>query len=92
MACPTCSATMQNLGVEGQRIFWCPRCGTCKAEMSDDFAITSAPSLATHVRNAAEDAEKVSLDSRTLVYAVPIYHWVACCEAVGVKLGKEQTG
>jgi Zn-finger nucleic acid-binding protein len=27
---PTCNETMQNLGVEGQRIFWCPRCGTLK--------------------------------------------------------------
>ena len=30
MACPTCDHTMQNLGVENQKIFWCPRCGTLK--------------------------------------------------------------
>ena len=28
MACPTCSHTMQNLGLEMNRAFWCPRCGT----------------------------------------------------------------
>lgn len=30
MACPTCDHTMQNLGVNGQKIFWCSRCGTLK--------------------------------------------------------------
>jgi Transcription factor zinc-finger len=31
MSCPTCDHTMQNLGVNGQRIFWCPRCGTLRS-------------------------------------------------------------
>ena len=38
MACKTCDHTMQGLGrVEcGIRYFWCPRCGTLKAE--NDYA------------------------------------------------------
>lgn len=35
MACPTCDHTMQNLGVENQKIFWCPRCGTLKTISGD---------------------------------------------------------
>lgn len=32
MACPTCGcATMQNVSAR-PRLFWCPRCGTIKAE------------------------------------------------------------
>ncbi len=35
MACPTCDHTMQNLGVNGQKIFWCNRCGTIKTVCGD---------------------------------------------------------
>lgn len=35
MACPTCDHTMQNLGVNGQKIFWCNRCGTIKTITRD---------------------------------------------------------
>lgn len=35
MACPVCDHTMQNIGVQSGRMFWCPRCGTLKAESSD---------------------------------------------------------
>lgn len=35
MACPTCDHTMQNLGVNGQNIFWCNRCGTIKTVIGD---------------------------------------------------------
>lgn len=35
MACPTCDHTMQNLGVNGQKIFWCNRCGTIKTVIGD---------------------------------------------------------
>lgn len=31
MACNECNHTMQNLGIENQRVFWCPRCGTVKS-------------------------------------------------------------
>ncbi len=91
MACPTCSATMQNLGVEGQRIFWCPRCGTVKAETSLDFAMIGVPALARRVRDAAEVTRPITLVSVKDFYAVPEWHWTACCEAVGVKLEKEQS-
>ena len=38
MPCPTCSHTMQNLGLDsaGRRVFWCPRCGTLREEVSDN--------------------------------------------------------
>lgn len=39
MSCPTCNHTMQNLGAEGQRIFYCPRCGTLKEYCGDFFRI-----------------------------------------------------
>jgi tRNA(Ile2) C34 agmatinyltransferase TiaS len=34
--CPTCSHTMQSLGVldSGDRAFWCPRCGTIKRQFN----------------------------------------------------------
>jgi tRNA(Ile2) C34 agmatinyltransferase TiaS len=40
MACPTCSHTMQNLGAEGQRLFWCPRCGTIKSVSGDHDSVS----------------------------------------------------
>lgn len=43
MPCNICDHTMENLGVEGQRIFWCPRCGTVKAVMPDGFENVSIP-------------------------------------------------
>ena len=33
MACPVCDHTMQNMGVEHRRVFWCPRCGSLKEEI-----------------------------------------------------------
>ncbi len=48
MACDTCSHTMQNLGVEGQRIFWCPRCGSLKTVVGHadkEFTNTERPKL-----------------------------------------------
>jgi hypothetical protein len=37
MPCPTCNATLQNLGLDqpGRRTFWCPNCGTLKWERGD---------------------------------------------------------
>lgn len=40
MSCP-CGHTMQNLGVEGKRIFWCPRCGTLKEYTGEFFRVES---------------------------------------------------
>lgn len=36
MACPTCSCTMQRLGLleGGADYFWCPRCGTLRAKQA----------------------------------------------------------
>lgn len=38
MACAVCGMTMQNLGVEGRRLFWCSWCGTLK-----DGAVETLP-------------------------------------------------
>ena len=46
MACPTCDHTMQNVGAEGQRIFWCPRCGTLSnLSYTEDHRDDEVPSL-----------------------------------------------
>ena len=45
MPCPTCDHTMHNLGVESQRIFWCPRCGTIKTEVDEQHHVISLPRL-----------------------------------------------
>lgn len=54
MSCPTCDATMQNLGVEsppdrpGRQVFWCPRCGTIRersksSPLAEPFVQDAAP-------------------------------------------------
>lgn len=43
MACPNCDHTMQNLGVNGQKVWWCPRCGTVKSEDRHGFVTISHP-------------------------------------------------
>ena len=45
MPCPTCNATLQNLGVDqpGRRVFWCPNCGTLKWECADGRVETDTP-------------------------------------------------
>lgn len=50
--CPVCRHTMQNLGVAGQRIFWCPRCGTLR-EYTGDFARVEQPLWILGVLRAA---------------------------------------
>jgi tRNA(Ile2) C34 agmatinyltransferase TiaS len=45
MACPTCNQTMQNLGVPGERKFWCPNCGTLKAEQTNGHVDIEAPTV-----------------------------------------------
>jgi hypothetical protein len=32
MPCPVCGRTMQNLGLAGRRVWWCPCCGTLREE------------------------------------------------------------
>ncbi len=36
MSCKTCDHTMQSIGAlpNTKKVFWCPRCGTLKAEFS----------------------------------------------------------
>jgi hypothetical protein len=64
MACPTCSETMQNLGLSDRepvgmtrRVFWCPRCGTLREELSDIGAAQTndeAPKLVARCREFEE--------------------------------------
>ena len=53
MSCPTCNATMQNLGSPGRRVYWCARCGTLK-EVADDCARVELPGWLRHVVAAAQ--------------------------------------
>ena len=48
MACPVCGRTMQNLGSDDRRIFWCQYCGTLKEE-SGEFHRYELPGLLRHV-------------------------------------------
>ncbi len=43
MPCSVCGHTMHNLGVSGQRIFWCPRCGTLKDNEGTTFENNESP-------------------------------------------------
>lgn len=47
MACPICSATMQNMGLDsaGRRTFWCGSCGTLRSERDGIPAEVSVPSF-----------------------------------------------
>jgi hypothetical protein len=59
MACPVCQRTMQNLGVEGQRKFWCPSCGTLKT-VSGDYENVESPRWTRLV--SAHDFEELRRD------------------------------
>ncbi len=52
MSCPTCNHTMQNLGVQGQRIFWCSRCGTLR-EYTGDFSRVELPAWLRQITSVA---------------------------------------
>jgi Zn-finger nucleic acid-binding protein len=84
MPCLVCGHTVQNLGVEGQRIFWCPRCGTVMTERGD-WKEHQSPMLVERVRRCEETSIRTSVDSRTLRYAIPHPLWVEVCESVGLK-------
>ncbi len=85
MPCPTCSHTMQNLGLatNGRRTFWCSRCGTIKTE-AEGLHEVAVPKLVGHVRQGNADAFPMG-DGRTTQYAVRAWPWLAACEAAGVK-------
>lgn len=58
MGCGTCGHTMQNLGVDSgpgpnRLVFWCPRCGTVREELSDGTGAQTndeAPKLVARCR------------------------------------------
>lgn len=57
MPCPTCSHTVESLGLtlDRRRFFWCPRCGTLVMQNTDDAGeverVTSdAPKLVERCR------------------------------------------
>lgn len=55
MPCPTCSHTMQNLGLDtaGRTTWWCARCGSLKTEihhLGKTFESNEAPKLVECVR------------------------------------------
>ena len=78
MPCPTCTHTMQNLGLaqNGKRTFWCPRCGTIKTE-SGQHEEHEKPMLVTRVR----DAKIEPLCTGNIM--VSLYDWKSIDEAAG---------
>lgn len=85
MPCPTCDHTMQNLGVESERKFWCPRCGTIKTVAGEREEI-EAPALVQHVAKAEDFTIRTSVDGATIQFAVIDLLWRNICEAAGVKV------
>ncbi len=80
MACTLCNATMQNLGVEGQRIFYCPLCGCIKSVVGESVTV---PLIASRLRAACDVADRVSIDGKTWVEVIPERVWVGIAESVG---------
>lgn len=85
MPCMTCNHTVQNLGVDGQKIFWCPRCGTIKSVDAANFESVSVPKLADAVRNVPSERQNQSVSSVCPGAWLPRWWWEAMCEAVGRK-------
>jgi Zn-finger nucleic acid-binding protein len=55
MACPVCSHTMQSLGLEAERVFWCPRCGTLKMTRGDHESIEAPWWMKLAVQDLSEE-------------------------------------
>ena len=68
MACPVCDHTMQNLGVPGERKFWCPRCGTLKEEIMEG-ALVESP---IWIRNIVQSAHVGGLTSISYHSVIPV--------------------
>lgn len=70
MACPTCDHTMQNLGADDRRIFWCPRCGTIRDQTAIHFEryYESVPAFWTrlHVSHISHHIENGVLNLKEL--------------------------
>jgi hypothetical protein len=82
MPCEICNHTVNNIGVEGRRIFWCPRCGTLRTE-NGDFINSESPWLVKRVRMSADGGQICSLDRKNTWFAITQLHWTAILEAVG---------
>lgn len=84
MPCETCNHTVQNIGAEGRRIFWCPRCGSLLTE-NGDHRETSMPMLVTRVRSTDGDpgCTRPKPYSRA---SVPGDTWLAIIEAAGLEV------
>lgn len=66
MSCPTCAHTMNDLGLSAppltarepvRRVYWCPRCGTLREELSDAAGHQTndeAPKLVERCRELGE--------------------------------------
>lgn len=65
MPCNNCQGTMQNVGAVGERIFWCPRCGSLKklylgGFIRPDREDFETPNLVKLVRSCEEDEKPFS--------------------------------
>jgi Zn-finger nucleic acid-binding protein len=60
MSCPTCSGTMQSLGLNqlDRRTFWCPRCGTLRTE-GGGINEAVPPSLVARCRAYSADVSMI---------------------------------
>ena len=82
MPCAVCDHTLQNVGAEGRRVYWCPRCGSLKIE-TGDFGDTQAPALVGRVRSVAGNAKECLLD-REPSFAVARRDWMTLCESIAI--------
>ena len=64
MPCPTCDATLQNIGLDqtGRRTFWCPNCGTLKWERhnpaGDVFVEIDRPKMTALLVSGGKDSDE----------------------------------
>lgn len=80
MPCDICNHTVQNVGAEGQRIWWCPRCGSLRVERGGSHS-TEPPALVGRVRAVAGTARECVLD-REPSFAIPRSAWLTLCESI----------
>ncbi len=83
MPCAICSHTIQNVGAEGQRIFWCPRCGSLTTENGDHRQVEPTM-LSRRVRSMEENSILATINDH-FVHATDQYNWNEVCESVGIK-------
>jgi hypothetical protein len=71
---------MQNLGVPGQRIFWCARCGTVKNESCDGgHEQIDRPILVTRLRSF--EADKINMAG---IYWRDAWHLAGIAESINL--------